>query len=79
MSATSAKRTPEQIRASLEDHRRELSSSIESLRDDVTELSDWRAIIRRHQQPAVIAAAVAGFVLAGGIGGITGIFSRSGD
>jgi hypothetical protein len=69
-------RTPEQIRASLEDHRRELTSSIELLRDDVAELSDWRAQIRKHEKPAVIAAAVAGFVLAGGIGGFTGLLRR---
>ncbi|MGX6449822.1 DUF3618 domain-containing protein [Patulibacter sp. S7RM1-6] len=72
-------RTPEEIRASLEEHRRELTKSIEGLRDEVTELSDWRAHLRRNTKAAAIAAGVAGFVLAGGIGGITGLLRRGGD
>ncbi|WP_210492125.1 DUF3618 domain-containing protein [Patulibacter sp. SYSU D01012] len=69
-------RTPEEIRASLEEHRRELSRSIEGLRAEVTELSDWRSQLQRNVKPAAIAAGVAGFVLAGGIGGLTGLLSR---
>lgn len=72
----STSRTPEQIRASLEARRNELSSSIELLRDDVTELSDWREQIRRNQKAVAIAVGVTGFVLAGGIGALTGAFRR---
>jgi hypothetical protein len=72
----SASRTPEQIRASLEDHRRELSQSIEALRSDVTELSDWRSQVRRNQTAVAVAVGVTGFVLAGGIGALTGLLRR---
>lgn len=73
---SSASRTPEQIRASLEDHRRELTTSIDRLRSDVTELSDWRSQVRRNQKAVAIAVGVTGFVLAGGIGALTGAFRR---
>lgn len=72
----STSRTPEEIRASLEARRNELSSSIELLRDDVTELADWREQIRRNQKAVAIAVGVTGFVLAGGIGALTGVFRR---
>lgn len=72
----STSRTPEEIRASLEARRSELSTSIESLRDDVTELTDWREQIRRNQKAVAIAVGVTGFVLAGGIGALTGAFRR---
>ncbi|MDX8152963.1 DUF3618 domain-containing protein [Patulibacter brassicae] len=65
-------RTPAEIRASLEEHRRELSNSIELLRSDVTELSDWRRQVQRHRTAVLVAASVGGFVLAGGIGVLTG-------
>ncbi|MCK9249655.1 MAG: DUF3618 domain-containing protein [Solirubrobacteraceae bacterium] len=69
-------RTPDEIRASLEHHRRELTTSIERLQADVTELSDWRSQIRRNEKAVVIGTAVAGFVLAGGIGALTGMLRR---
>ncbi|MGE4427853.1 MAG: DUF3618 domain-containing protein [Solirubrobacteraceae bacterium] len=71
-----AARTPEEIRASLENHRRELTTSIERLQADVTEISDWRGQIRRNEKAVVIGTAVAGFVLAGGIGALTGMLRR---
>ncbi len=66
-------RTPEQIRASIELNRRELGSSIELLRSEVTALTDWRRQLREHRRDALIAAAVAGFVIGGGIAGVTGL------
>jgi Protein of unknown function (DUF3618) len=60
-------RTPDQIRASIEASRQELGSSLDKLRAEVTELTDWRGQIRRHQKEVLIGAGVAGFVLAGGI------------
>lgn len=68
-----ATRTPEQIRASIEVNRRELGSSIELLRAEVTALTDWRRQLRDHRRDALVAAAVAGFVIGGGIAGVTGI------
>ena len=69
-------RTPEQIRASIEANRRELGSSIERLHREVAVLTDWRRQLVVHQKKAVIGAAVAGFVIGGGIGAIGGLFRR---
>ncbi|MFL5817188.1 MAG: DUF3618 domain-containing protein [Conexibacter sp.] len=66
-------RTPEQIRASIEQNRKELGTSIEVLRREVTALTDWRQQLRDHRREALIAAAVAGFVIGGGIAGVTGV------
>ena len=66
-------RTPEQIRASIEQNRKELGTSIEVLRREVTALTDWRGQLRDHRREALIAAAVAGFVIGGGIAGVTGV------
>jgi len=63
------KRSPEEIRASIEENRVALGDSLGRLRDEVTELADWRSKLRRNQTELMIAAAVTGFVLAGGIGG----------
>jgi hypothetical protein len=60
-------RTPDEIRASIEQNRLELGSSIEKLRGEVQELTDWRSQLRAHQQQLTIAAGAAGFVLGGGI------------
>jgi hypothetical protein len=69
-------RTPEQIRASIEDNRRELAVSLERLRGEVAEVTDWRKQIVTHQKQVMIGAAAAGFVLGGGIAGIVGLFRR---
>lgn len=66
-------RTPEEIRASIEANRRELAESLEVLRSQVEELADWRKQLAAKQREAMIAAAVAGFVLGGGIGAVGGI------
>jgi hypothetical protein len=71
-----AQRTPEEIRASIEANRTALAHSLESLRGEVTQLTDWRAQLAAHKKQVVIGAAVAGFVLGGGIAGVTGLFRR---
>ena len=68
-------RTPEEIRASIEQNRMELGNSLERLRGEVVRLTDWRSQLRRHQSQAMIAAGIAGFVLGGGIAGLTGLLS----
>ena len=60
-------RTPDEIRASIEQNRLELGSSIEKLRGEVQELTDWRSQLRAHQQQLTIGAGVAGFALGGGV------------
>jgi hypothetical protein len=69
-------RTPEQIRASIEHNRRELGTSIVQLRTEVAILTDWRRQLRDHRREAMIAAAAAGFVIGGGIAGVTGVLFR---
>ena len=54
-----ATRTPEQIRASIEQNRQELGTSLDKLRAEVTELTDWRGQIRRHQRDVLIGAGIA--------------------
>ena len=51
----------------------ELGTSIEVLRREVTALTDWRGQINGHRREVLIGAAVAGFVIGGGIAGVTGI------
>jgi hypothetical protein len=69
-------RTPEQIRASIEENRRELGLAIERLQGEVAELTDWRKKVAQHQKQILIGAAIAGFVIGGGIAGVTGLFRR---
>jgi hypothetical protein len=72
----STQRSPEEIRASIEANRQELAVSLGRLRNEVAEITDWRKQLREHQKQVLIGAAVAGFVLGGGIAGVTGLFRR---
>jgi hypothetical protein len=76
MATMQPNRSPEQIRASIEANRLELARSLENLRGEIQVASDWRRQLQRHQKQVLIGAAVAGFVLGGGIAGITGLFRR---
>jgi hypothetical protein len=69
-------RSPEEIRASIEANRQELGVAVEKLRGEVAELTDWRRQIREHQREVVIGAAIAGFVIGGGVAGFFGLFRR---
>jgi hypothetical protein len=69
-------RSPEEIRASIETNRQELGLAVEKLRTEVAELTDWRKQIRAHQREVMIGAAVAGFVVGGGVAGFFGLFRR---
>ena len=60
-------RTPEEIRASIEQNRLELGTSLERLRLEVVRVTDWRSPLRAHQKQVMIGAGVAGFVLGGGL------------
>jgi hypothetical protein len=72
-----ARRSPEEIRASIEQSRQELGVSIVKLRDEVAELTDWRAQVRRNQPSLLIGAGVAGFAIGGGLGAtISLLFGR---
>ena len=69
-------RSSAEIRASIEETRRELSYSVNDLQSKVKELTNWRAKLAENQQAAIIGAAVAGFVIGGGIAAIGGLFRR---
>ncbi|HEV2812721.1 MAG TPA: DUF3618 domain-containing protein [Solirubrobacteraceae bacterium] len=75
MSGTT-QRSPEEIRRDIEQHRRELGDAVNRLRGDVQRATDWRAQIVKNQQKVLIGAAVAGFVIGGGIAVIPRIFRR---
>lgn len=69
-------RTPDQIRASIEENRRALGSSMEVLQNELAVLTDWRRHLVAHQKQIVVGAAVAGFVIGGGIAAFGGLFRR---
>jgi hypothetical protein len=68
-----ATRSPEEIRASIEHNRLELGNSLEKLRREVGELTDWRGQIRQHQRQVLIGAGIAGFALGGGMAALGAI------
>ena len=69
-------RSPAQIRMSVEETRRELEFSLNDLQAKVTQITDWRSQLVRHKREIIIGAAVAGFVIGGGVAAIGGIFRR---
>jgi hypothetical protein len=68
-------RSAAQIRESIETNRAELGLAVERLRGEVTRATDWRGQLERHQREVIIGAAVAGFVLGGGIAAMTGLLT----
>jgi hypothetical protein len=74
----SASRSPEEIRRSIEANRSELVRSVDKLRAEVAVVADWRRHIRRHKREVLIGAAVAGFVIGGGLAAMGGMFGRRG-
>ena len=63
----SGSRNPEMIRASIEETRHELAFSVNDLRSKMAELTNWRGQLVRNRKAALIGAAVAGFVIGGGV------------
>jgi hypothetical protein len=59
--------SPEMIRASIEETRRDLAFSVNDLRSKMTEITNWRGQLVRNRKAALIGAAVAGFVIGGGV------------
>ena len=72
-----AERSAVEIRESVEANRRELARSIDKLQVEVSRLTDWRRQLREHRQQAIVGAAVAGFVIGGGIAAVSGLLRRS--
>jgi tetrahydromethanopterin S-methyltransferase subunit B len=69
-------RSPELIRQSIEETRRELAFSVNDLRSKMTEVTDWRAHLRRNRTTVLAGAAVAGFVIGGGVAGVVSLLTR---
>ena len=69
-------RSPEEIRLSIETTRQELVYSVNDLRSKVGELTNWRRQLVENRQTALIGAAVAGFVIGGGIAATFSLLRR---
>ena len=72
----SSTRSPQEIKASIEANRAELGLAVERLRQEVTVATDWRRQLNAHRQQVLIGAAVAGFVIGGGIAATVGLLRR---
>jgi len=71
-------RSSQEIRRSVEATREELAYSVNDLRSKVVELSDWRHQLVSSKKSALIGAAVAGFVVGGGVAATFGLFRKKG-
>ena len=69
-------RSSQEIRQSIEVTRQELTYSVGDLQSKFREITNWRAKLRQNQKQAIIGAAVAGFVIGGGIAATISIFRR---
>jgi len=69
-------RSPEEIRASMQATRTELEYSLNDLQGKVRELTNWRKQIAENRQAVIIGAAVAGFLIGGGVAATFGLFRR---
>ena len=69
-------RSPAEIRSSIENTRQELAFSVNDLRTKVNSLTNWRKPLAENRQAVVVGAAVAGFVIGGGVAATVGLFRR---
>jgi len=69
-------RSPEQIRSSIVETRQELTFSLNDLQSKVGELTNWRRPLQQNQRAVIIGAAVAGFVIGGGVAATVSLFRR---
>jgi hypothetical protein len=69
-------RSSQEIRASIEETRRELQYSVTDLQGKLREIANWRRKLADNQPAAIVGAAVAGFVIGGGIAATISFFRR---
>jgi hypothetical protein len=67
-------RSPQEIRLSVQETRRDLEFSLGDLQSKVREVTDWKKQLSENREAALIGAAAAGFIIGGGIAGIVGLF-----
>jgi len=67
-------RSPQEIRVSVENTRQELEYSLNDLQAKVKEVTDWKSKMAAHRKEVLIGAAVAGFLIGGGIAAVAGVF-----
>jgi hypothetical protein len=72
----SGARSPEMIRASIEQTRHELAFSVNDLRSKMAEITNWRGQLIRNRKSALVGAAVAGFVIGGGVAAGVSLLTR---
>ncbi|HEX8050996.1 MAG TPA: DUF3618 domain-containing protein [Solirubrobacterales bacterium] len=63
MTAGAPGRSPAEIRRDIDLKRRELGTSVESLRGRVNELTDWRRQVEEHKEQLIMGAAAVGFFI----------------
>jgi hypothetical protein len=68
-------RSPEEIRSSIETNREALATSVVRLRGEVAEITDWRRQIQRNETVVLGASAISGFLVGGGLVGLSGILT----
>ncbi len=78
MTAPAKGRTPERIRADIENEREQLADAVEHLRVSIGDAANVTGRLKAKLPVAAAGAASAGFVLAGGIGATMRYFSRRG-
>ena len=69
-------RSPEEIRDSLQATRTELEYSLNDLQGKVRELTNWRRQLAETKRTVIIGAAVAGFLIGGGVAATLSLFRR---
>lgn len=65
-------RSQQEIQSSIEANRMELARSLGGLRGEIVVAADWRRHFRNNRQTVLVGAAVAGFVVGGGIAALFG-------
>ncbi len=69
----SPQRTPDEIRASIEGHRNQLTQAVGDLTVATQQATDWRRQVGRKPLPFAGAAVAAGFLLGGGLVALGGL------
>ncbi|CAB4917505.1 unannotated protein [freshwater metagenome] len=69
---TPPQRSADEIRASIAGNQQALAGSLTRLRGELVHVADWRRQVNRNKPKVIAGAAVAGFVIGGGIAAIFG-------